>query len=534
MKNIIVYFICTLCYVSLTGVAQENNIQISAPVKEVTIYLNGAEIRGSTNVNAKVGRNKIILRDLSPNLQDNSFQVTCNDATELLSVTINAVKAKLEDISPEAKVLTDSIAAINQKIERVNNQIDAYATEKDALKRNEYIGGSQSGVSLTELAKAADFFRERTLKINNALTTLKEKLNVLTLNASSKKQLLDKLTKETNATRKEAVIIFNTPKEQRIPFDIRYLVGNAGWAATYDLIAKDVNQPVILKYKAKVYNHTGIPWNEVKVILSTADPTLSATRPYLTAWTLNYTTSANEGLLENRVMGQSLSGRDSVALFDEVAVSELSTSFPITKPYTIPPNGSYVIDITSTSLKASYEYLTIPKVDLSAFLIARISDWEKLNLIDGTANVYFGNTYVGESNINTRLISDTLELSLGRDNQVLVTRAKLEDVGETKFIGTKRTESFKYELQVKNNRTVPITIKIQDQVPVSQESDISVDIEQLSGAHLHSPSGRLQWVKKIPAGENIKHQIAFSVKYPKNRVVPIRQQRVIRTPRYRN
>ena len=45
--------------------------------------------------------------------------------------------------------------------------------------------------------------------------------------------------------------------------------------------------------------------------------------------------------------------------------------------------------------------------------------WEKLSLIDGMANVYFGNTYVGESKIDTRLISDTLELSLGRDNQIL-------------------------------------------------------------------------------------------------------------------
>jgi uncharacterized protein (TIGR02231 family) len=534
MKRFIFLLVCLAFCTSLLCVAQENTIPVNATINEVTIYLNGAEIRGSSEVAAKKGRNKLILKNLSSSLQENSFQVTTSDVAELLSVTLTSSKIRLEDVLPEAKTISDSIAWISRKIELLNNQIEAYAAEKETLKRNEYIGGSQSGVSMIELAKAADFFRERTLKINNALSVLKEKVNALTLSLQEKRQLLGQLSRETNVNRKEATIIYNLQQDQRIQFGFRYLVEDAGWTATYDLIAKDVNEPVILKYKANVYNETGITWNDVKIVLSTADPMLSATRPYLAAWTLNYSSRANEGLLENKVMGLNTLEADTTSAFDEIAVSELSTSFNISKPYTVPTGGNYTLDISTTSLKAAYEYLTIPKVDLSAFLLARISDWEKLSLIDGTANVYFGNTYVGESAINTRLISDTLELSLGRDNQVLVTRAKIEDLGATRLIGTKRTESFKYEIQVKNNRRVPIAIKIQDQVPVSQESDIAVDVEETSGAELHGPSGRLQWIKTIPAGDNIKYQIAFSVKYPKNRVVPIRQQRLIRTPRYRN
>jgi hypothetical protein len=41
-------------------------------------------------------------------------------------------------------------------------------------------------------------------------------------------------------------------------------------------------------------------------------------------------------------------------------------------------------------------------------------------------------------------MSDTLELSLGRDNQILVGRAKLEDKASANFIGAKREESFIY------------------------------------------------------------------------------------------
>ena len=176
----------------------------------------------------------------------------------------------------------------------------------------------------------------------------------------------------------------------------------------------------------------------------------------------------------------------------------------------------------------------MPKMELSAFLVAKVTGWEKLNLIDGTANIYYGNTFIGESNINTRLIGDSLELSLGRDNQIVVSRTKVEDKGSTSSLGAKRSESFVYEIQLRNNRKVPVAIKVQDQVPVSQEKDIAVDIEEISGANLDAPSGRLQWVKSLPPGETVKYKIAFTVRYPKNRTVNIRKSRLVRTPRYKH
>ena len=91
-----------------------------------------------------------------------------------------------------------------------------------------------------------------------------------------------------------------------------------------------------------------------------------------------------------------------------------------------------------------------------------------------------------------------------------------------------------YDIQVKNNRKVPVLMKIQDQVPVSQESDIVVEVEDISGANRDIQSGRLQWIKTLAAGENTKFRVGFSVRYPKGRNVPIRQQRVVRAPRYRN
>jgi uncharacterized protein (TIGR02231 family) len=271
--------------------------------------------------------------------------------------------------------------------------------------------------------------------------------------------------------------------------------------------------------------------------LSTSDPSLAASRPYLTAWTLNYSSNANEGLLQNRMaqVNQNQFLDPGAADFEDIAAEELSTSFLIEQRQSVLANGQFhQLDLTDETLNASFEYLAIPKVDLSAFLIAKVTGWEKLNLISGIANVYFGNTYIGESQIDTRLMSDTLELSLGRDNQVLIGRAKIEDKASTKLIGSKRDESFVYEIQVKNNRKTPINIKIQDQIPVSQESDIIVETSNISGADVDKSSGRLQWIRNIQAGEMTKYIVSFSVRYPKNKTVNIRKQRVIRIPRFKH
>ena len=389
------------------------------------------------------------------------------------------------------------------------------------LTDNQRLGGTQSGVPLAELTRAADFFRERTLKINNALTELSRKSKVHDLRLKILEARYKSMRESINTARKHIAVTIASDKDQTANFIVRYLVTEAGWIASYDLIASDINKPVTLKYKAQVYNNTAVDWKDVKLTLSTSDPSLAASRPYLTAWTLNYSSNANEGLLQNRMaqVNQNEFSDPGVAGFEDIAAEELSTSFPIGQRQSVLANG---------------QFHQLDLIDLSAFLIAKVTGWEKLNLISGIANVYFGNTYIGESQIDTRLMSDTLELSLGRDNQILIGRAKIEDKASTKLIGSKRDESFVYEIQVKNNRKTPINIKIQDQIPVSQESDIIVETSTISGAELDKPSGRLQWIRNIPAGEVVKYIVSFSVKYPKNKTVDIRKQRVIRTPKYRH
>lgn len=520
-----------LCYVLTIAVSRSQApVVIDSKIQEATVYLNGAELRFTETVPVKRGVSVVKFRNISKWMVSNSMHITAGGGVNLVSVSTEEETVKQSAMPAKFRMRKDSIAKLQTQIVDINNRIAAYDAEKEMLHENQRI---QSGTSLQDLAKAADFFRDRTLAISTAQTELKRKLEVL-MDLLTAKQAVEKHDPYDPA-RYTVVVTVRSASDQSVPFTVRYGVENASWEASYDIVVPEINKPITLQYKARVHNDTGLEWNDVKLSLSSGDLMQSSTRPYLTVWNLNYNSSSNEGYLNTRAMNRSASAAaDTTAVVDK-AVSELNALFALEGVHSVASGDApYVVGIRGESLQASYEYLAIPKVENSVFLLAKVTGWENLNLIDGVANVYYGNSYVGESDIDTRLIGDTLELSLGRDDQIVVNRTKVEDKGNTPSLTGKRTESFVYEIQLRNNRKVGVAIKIQDQIPVSQEKDISVESSELSGASLDVPSGRLQWQKLLAPGETIRYRIAFEVKYPRNKSVEIRKSRLVRTPRYRH
>jgi hypothetical protein len=68
------------------------------------------------------------------------------------------------------------------------------------------------------------------------------------------------------------------------------LVANAGWFPSYDIRAKNINEPVQLIYKANVKQDTKVDWTNVKLKFSSADPNVSGVAPKLQTYFLNYNT----------------------------------------------------------------------------------------------------------------------------------------------------------------------------------------------------------------------------------------------------
>jgi len=177
------------------------------------------------------------------------------------------------------------------------------------------------------------------------------------------------------------------------------------------------------------------------------------------------------------------------------------------------------VRIQQSQLPATFEYTSLPRVAECAHLIARITDWEEFNLIPGEANLFLLNSYVGKTYLDPNSAVDTMILFFGKDEQIVVDRNKVNSGTKKQFLGTTKTESFTFLTAIRNAKTTPITINVIDQIPVSANKDIEVELKDKGRAQYDPATGKLTWTLIIPAGESQSVQFEYTVKYPKNVVV---------------
>lgn len=203
-------------------------------------------------------------------------------------------------------------------------------------------------------------------------------------------------------------------------------------------------------------------------------------------------------------------------------VSQKATFFEynIKGKNTVPSsNLAEIVHIQDIEIPAKYEYQTVPKLDKDVFLVARIFGWEDYNLLNGSARLYFEKTFVGESYLDIQFTQDTLGLSLGRDKNIVVSRDKVaEQSGMTSFSGNKKEER-EFKIQVRNNKSQAIALRVSDQIPISSNKKITVKLEESSDAIIDELTGMLKWMLNLEPSKTQEYTIKYSVTYPADKVI---------------
>ena len=198
--------------------------------------------------------------------------------------------------------------------------------------------------------------------------------------------------------------------------------------------------------------------------------------------------------------------------------AQFGYEFEIKQPLTLPDGGkTTTTEIARYELPATYEYRGIPKIDKEAFLVADATDWTKLNLLEGEANVYFDNSFVGKSIIDPSVASDTLHFSLGRDQGIRIQRTKVNERSTRRFLGSNQEQTMTWRITARNTRSEQVALVVYDQTPISRNSDITVTVEELSGGLRDDKTGKVSWALQLQPGEQRELLLQYKVKYPKSR-----------------
>ena len=201
--------------------------------------------------------------------------------------------------------------------------------------------------------------------------------------------------------------------------------------------------------------------------------------------------------------------------------NSLSAEYEIALTYDI--KSTYektLIEILTYDLKNELKYYTVPKYNQSAFAYVELKDWEGKELRDGQAHVYFDGSYVKKTFLSLANISDSLEVSLGQESAIGVKRTPIKDFTSSKYIGSNKRIERGYEIVVKNNKAQAITLLVEDQIPVSSNKEIEVELIDKGSAFHDVSSGKLTWRLSLTPNESKTLSFKYTVKHPKNKSVP--------------
>ena len=526
-------FIAVLA-IALPGFAQVEK-SVDSKITNVTVFLNKAQVSREIKTRVEGGKTNLIITGLTAQLDQQSIQAAGSGNFIILGIAHRQNFLNELNTPKSLSILKDSLEYFQRQLTLEQSQKEILNKEEQMLLSNQKIGGMNQNLTVTELKAMADFYRVRLGDIVTSRMKQDEKIKKINGKITKLQRQVNEQSDLYSRNTSEIVVSVSAEASTTIDLDVNYVVANAGWYPVYDLRAINTKSPIQLNYKANVYQSTGEEWKNVKLKLSTANPSQGGLKPELYSWYLDFykpvytersykatgavhraAPAAEDKLEEVAMEAPALT----TAEFVTTVQTSLNTEFDIALPYTVTSsNKPTLVDIRNYEMKADYQYAVAPKLDHEAFLMARATGWEEFSLLPGEANIFFEGTFVGQSYIDPNNIKDTLSISLGRDKRIVVKREKLKDFTTRKAIGTSQRDSYAYEISVRNTKNEPIKIVVEDQVPVSQNSQIEVMVSDVGRAAYNKTTGKLTWEMNLQPNETKKVIYKFEVKYPKDKQV---------------
>ncbi len=553
------------CFVS---VSLADEIIKDSKIKNVTVFLQGAQVNRLARFKAKPGVNEIIISGVSQFIDPKSIQVKGTNGIIILDSKFTSYYPSPEEQQvaklPQAiKVkivrVEDSIQLINYRLADINSELEVLRASKSIILNNGAMRGQgKVNDSIQLLKEAVDFYLKKVTALNkeiNALsrdhsevTNLKSRLSTRLSNLrnySNNENFQDK----RNVPEYRIVVTISTESVVNGYLDLNYLVSNAGWNAQYDLRSNAESSKMNLNYKAQVYQNTGIDWTDVKLSVSTNDPYKNKTKPELSPWLLGVQayryerqqrnapvqTLSEVAVKRGSIRTDELDDIESVdakslnfdyatsAQHTKVVQHIISAQFNIDLPYTIKSNGEkHMVLVKNEDVDANYVYYSVPKLENSAYLVAQITNLEELQLIPAKATIFFDGSYMGETYLNPGVMDDTLSLSLGKDPNIIVKRTFMKKEYKEKIIGDNVEKTSMYQIEVLNNKSKTIELIIQDQVPVSRKEGIEILVDELSKGELNQTTGIVEWKMKIKSKDKKRLDLKYTVKHSKKEPLTLR------------
>jgi len=513
MKKVFLKILLTVLFLSNGNFAQTFNAKINS----VTLYLGGAIIEQTAKVHLKKGANTIRITNLAAGI----------DARTLIA---NAEKGNIVSVenvrnfilhppeTAEIKGLKDSIDLLTARKLKLDNLLKVNNSRIELLKT--LIEKGTKNFSINTYKKILPFYSDELLKYLKDLAKIKNREKEITRRINKIKKQLAELNSKNNRVVNEVRLIINANRQTESLINLGYFTKQADWAPRYKVFADSLNAPIEIKLNAQIKQNTGINWVNVPIKFSTRKPYLNNNRPHLKPIFVDFYKHGRYFYRKDLASFSAKKISSNNAQTIETIQKELMVEFFPNKKFNVPSdNKKHLVFLKSFSLKGEYRYFAIPSKSKDAFLICDVSGWEKLNLVPAQASIYFEKSYVGNSFINTITSAKKLELSLGRDLKVHIERKKIKDFTEVNFLGTTLMRTLQFKIELKNNKSKNLHILVEDQIPISKNEKIEVELLSQGYSSFNKKTGIIKWEINLPPFSQKLIDLKYSIKFPSGKTI---------------
>jgi uncharacterized protein (TIGR02231 family) len=548
MRRQLLSFVSVAAVIAATP-ALAGEIRATSQIDAVTVYPDSAMVTRLIRLDLPAGDSTLLANDFPLTLDPSSLRVEGEGSARLM---IGAVEARPPLPPPAA-----NLPQIDKRIETLRDErtaLDGVIASATARRKFAERFAEMSPAGLGEKGEARPLAEWRA-----AFAAVAEEIataDTVVRDARIKQRDIDReiarLEAERNATPpKKLEVRIDLAADAAAPALLRvtYAVRGARWTPLYDARletgSKDRKPSLELVRRAEIVQTTGEDWADVALSVSTVRIARGGAAPELRPWIVLYPAPVQplaRGAVEQGatyapsagVVGDQRAELSRAKKAEEqqatVEAGGFQVMFRIPGRIAVPAGqGSKSFRIASSSIAPELMVHAVPALAETAFLQATFKHAEDAPLLPGRVSIYRDGIFVGRSPMTLAARDETVRLGFGADEKVKIARTVVrKNEGTAGLIGSSKTDEREFKITIRNAHDFPIKVAIEDQLPVSENDEIQVEMLPVSTPptvrDLRDRRGVMEWTFEAKPGESRDVKFGWRLRWPKDKTVQFTPQ----------
>jgi uncharacterized protein (TIGR02231 family) len=512
-------------------------------IRAVTLYPDRAAVTREVRVRLDQGLWTVRIPELPASVVRDSLQARVRGSARLLGVEFSAERQADFASSPEGTALAERVRDLRRRagnLAQDRSALEAHEKLVDEVGIRPTAGALPDGAAQPIDLKSV----ERQLE---AIAAEKARILEESRRLADEKDAADRelavaegqLAARGGADRVEraAVVVLSVPEAGMAEIDLTYLVGRAGWAPAYAIRSEADRSKVSVEYDAMVVQQTGEDWRDVRLSLSTAEPTRASSPPPVAPWFVDVVVpvpvampstsvamefapaaAAPEPMApgapnEGGAFGNAEVERELLELAADANVIDagIAVSFELPRPVTLVSDAAkrQRTRIGTVSPETAFGYVAAPILAERVYLRGTLRNASAFQLLPGRAQVFMGGEFVGETQVPSVAPQGEFRVWFGPDPAISARREVLSKVtGASGLFGGAELTTWNNRITVSNGTGRDVTVEVLDRRPVSRNEKVEAKLASAKPAlsadkayvSERQPQGILRWDLPVPAG----------------------------------